>query len=113
MISAHLSSLPSPGAYASAWRAVCALPADARVKEPGWAGGVIGAAEMRAKMRVALDRRINIRGGNEADNEPIDVGLLRDAHRLDDIIRRRVRVYQFESELVRAKFGHLLACRDD
>lgn len=113
MISHHLASLPSPGAYAAAWRAVAALPPDARVKEPGWAGGVISAAEMRRKMRVALDRRINIRGGMEADNEPIPIELVRDANRVDDIVLRRVRVYQFESELVRSKFGHLLASRDD
>lgn len=113
MISKHLAALPSPGAYAKAWRAVVALPAAARVKEPGWAGGVISAAEMRAKMRKALDLRINIRGGDLAACDPIDIGWVRDARRLDDILKRRIRVYQFERPEVRAKFGHLLASHND
>ena len=113
MVSRHLSSLPKPGAYVSAWRALKALPDDARVKEPGWAGSVVSAAEMRRQMRVALDKRINVRGGDLAANDPIDIGWVRDARRLKDIKLRRVRVYQFERPEMRAKFGHLLASYND
>ncbi len=81
--------------------------------EPREAGGVVSADEMRRQMRVALDKRINIRGGRPADNDPVDIGWLRDARSLDDIIRRRVRVYQFERPEMRAKFGHLLASYND
>lgn len=112
-VSQHLANLPSPGAYARACRKLAALPADALVKKPGWAGGVVRAAEMRRQVRQALDRRINVRGGQAENNEEIDIGLQRDARRLDDILQRRVRVYQFESHLCRDRFGHLLARHDD
>lgn len=107
MISEHLSSLPSPGAYARACRQLAALPPDALVK------GVVSASEMRRQVRQALDRRINIRGGQPEANVPLDIGLVRDAYRLDDIKQRRIRVYQFESDLCRARFGHMLARHDD
>lgn len=113
MISKHLANLPSPGAYAAACRKLAALPADARVKEPGWAGGIVSAAEMRRQVRKALDRRINIRGGQPEANEEIDIGLQRDARRLDDILNHRGRVYQFESQLCKDRFSHLLARYDD
>lgn len=40
------------------------------------------------------------------------ISLRRDASRLRDIARR-VRVYQFETQLCRERFGHLLARHDD
>lgn len=115
MISKHLASLPAPGEYARGWRKLVALPPNVRVKRPGgWgAHSVISASELRRELLLALDRRINIRGGNIADNDPIEVGWIRDARRLEDIKVRRVRVYQFERPEVRAKFGHLLASHDD
>lgn len=113
MVSKHLAALPSPGGYVKAWRALLALPAEARVKEPGWAGAVVSASEMRRKMVSALHRRINLRGGDAAACEPVPIEWYRDARRLEDIKVRRVRVYQFERPEVRAKFGHLLASHDD
>lgn len=108
-----IRDLPSPGAYARAWRTVKGLPAGARVKHPDWARGTVTASEMLAEMRRALQRRINIRGGKPQDNDPMPIELVRDSRRLDDILRRRVRVYQFESDECRARFSHLLARMDD
>lgn len=112
-ISQHLLSLPKPGQYAAGLRKLRALPAHALVHQPLWPHSPVSAALMRREVRVALDRRINIRGGDLAANEPIDIGLLRDARRLDEIKRLRVRHYQFESELCRERFSHLLARHDD
>lgn len=113
MISKHLSSLPSPVAYAAAWRQLRGLPAQQRVVEPGWQRSVISADLMRFKMRQALDRRINIRGGKPRANEPMDIELVRDARNLDFILKHRGRVYQFGSEICRQRFSHLLARHDD
>lgn len=115
MVSQHLAALPAPGAYAKAWRAVVALPPDAEIYGPGWNGikQLRSAEDMRSEMLRALDRRINIRGGDLEANVPIDIGWIRDARRLEDIKMRRVRVYQFERPEVRAKFGHLLASYND
>lgn len=112
-VSAHLAALPSPGHYARAWAQVRRLPADALVRSPDWTRTLVPAGQLRAEMRAALDRRINTRGGNEAANKELPIGLVRDARRLDDIKQRRIRVYQFESTLCRERFGHLLARHDD
>ena len=69
--------------------------------------------QVRAQFRKALDKRINSRGGNDADNEPMDIELVRDARALDDMLQRRIRVYQFATPMMRARFGHLLARHDD
>ncbi len=115
MLSPHLAKLPSPGAYAAAWRKVCALPPEAEVYGPGWNGikQLRSASDMRAEMLRALDRRINIRGGDLEACNPVPIEWYRDARRLEDIKLRRIRVYQFERPEVRAKFGHLLARHDD
>ncbi len=113
MTSKHLQRLPNPGAYARAWRAVAALPPAAMVNTGNWANPVVEAGKLRQEMRRALDRRINLRGGMPSANDEIPAGLVRDARRLADIRLHRVRVYQFETELCRTRFGHLLARHDD
>lgn len=112
MVTAHLTSLPNPGAYARSWKALSGLPANALVRAPGWAGSLVPAGQMRAEMRRALDRRINPRGGNERADLEVSIGLVRDARRRDYIKQRRIRVYQFETDLCRQRFSHLLARRD-
>lgn len=71
--------------------------------------------DIRTEMRSALDRRINARGGQEWRNDTtaLDIDLRRDQSDLDDILRRRIRVYQFRTDTCRHRFGHLLANRDD
>jgi hypothetical protein len=106
-----IAALPGKGAYVNAWKVLNELPDHAPVTLD-WTGSK-PAAQVRRDFRKALDARINARGGQEWRNQPIDIGLIRDAYRLDDIKQRRVRVYQFESELCRRRFGHLLARHDD
>jgi hypothetical protein len=38
---------------------------------------------------------------------------MHDARSLEDILQRRVRVYQFATPMMRERFGHLLASRDE
>lgn len=106
-----IQSLPSKGAYAKAWRALRALPDTAQVSTD-WTGAR-PAAQVKREFRMALDRRINSRAGNEAANVPMDIELVRDARALDDILQRRIRVYQFTTRLMRARFSHHLASRHD
>jgi hypothetical protein len=108
---ASIAALPEKGAYVAAWKRLNAMPVDGQVSVD-WMGPR-PVAQVRRDFRLALDRRINLRGGMPEANVPIDIGLVRDAYRLDDILKRRVRVYQFESELARKRFGHLLASHDD
>lgn len=112
---ASIAALPGKGAYAKYMRVVAAMPAAARAVDPmsGWHRAELTGAELRHNVRKALMRRINSRAGLEAANEPMPIELVRDAHRLDDIKRIRMRVYQFESKLCRERFAHLLANRDD
>lgn len=107
-----LSRLPAPGAYVTAWKRIKALPDAAQVLL-GRMDGIRPAAEVRADFGRALDRRINSRGGDEAANVPMDIDLVRDARDLDDMVRRRIRVYQFRTPLMRERFGHLLASSGD
>lgn len=113
-LSPHLASLPNPGGYARLWRKLLALPPEAHGTHPlDRMRGLVSVADLLAEFRVALQRGINVRGGKPEDNEPIDVGWVRDRNRLEDIQQRRVRVYQFERPEMRERFGHLLARHDD
>lgn len=111
----HISELPAKGAYARFLRQLRAADPDAWAIDPmaDWARVRRPVREIHAAARRALDYRINSRGGRAEDSEPIDIDLQRDARDLDDILRRRVRVYQFRTPMMRARFGHLLARRDD
>lgn len=109
---ASIAALPGKGAYVSAWRRLNALPADALVRVSRERGDE-PAGLVRAEFRRALDARINLRGGLDAANDPMPIELVRDARRLEDIKVRRIRVYQFESDVCRKRFGNLLAGRDD
>ena len=86
----------SAGWYAKGWRKV--VEADnggnggMRIKDPFDSFcREVSVSEMRAKMRKALDRRINSRGGNEAANEEIPLELLRDAWAVNDYKSNRIR----------------------
>lgn len=72
--------------------------------------------EFNRQFTLALHRRINLKGGLSEQGRKYDAdyqtGLMRDARRLEDI-RRRVRVYQFETPQLRQRFSHLLARYDD
>jgi hypothetical protein len=107
---ASIAALPEKGAYAAAWRRLKAMPAGALVRDQY---GMRPAGEILAEFRRALQRRVNLRGGLEAANDPMPIELVRDARRLEDIKVRRIRVYQFESKVCRERFANLLAERGE
>lgn len=80
------------------------------------AGHALTKAEWTAEFRRALDRRINLKVGPEPLWRNLDpdyqMRLYRDRGWLEEIGRGR-RVYQFDTELMRQRFGHLLASRSD
>lgn len=90
-----------------------------------WSGEPLDHSAWRREFRRALNRRINTKGAEEGRGNPIARGrhadwffgnadcFVRDQRRLDDILRRRVRHYQFESRAVRERFSHLLSRYDE
>jgi hypothetical protein len=108
----HAINLPHPGAYAKAWRRVKSAPASARFNV-SWDRPNTPRDEVLKEFHDALQQRINIRGGNLKACEPVPIGLIRDAKRLDEIKTQRIRHYQFETKKMQTKFGHLLARYDD
>jgi hypothetical protein len=67
-----------------------------------------------------LNQKINTYGGILAErgqwrkwDDEYQVRLWRDQRRLWEILNQRYRIYQFETDEVRRRFGHLLACRED
>jgi hypothetical protein len=113
MTSAHLSTLPAPGAYARALRTLRGLPLDTPIKHTDWTRGTVTVEQWRAEFRLALDRRINIRGGHPEWNEPISIDLKRDAWALNARKATRVRVYQLNHFRMQRRFAHLLSRWDD
>jgi hypothetical protein len=86
----------------------------------------IGLDEFRRKFCEALNNRINLKGGRDLRNvlnhrgrrarkfdQDYETGFYRDQRRVRDIILTRLRVYQFETREVRARFGHLLATHEE
>ena len=118
MTAQHIKDAPHKGAYASylrKLRAACVDDPDgwAMDRMSGWPATRKPLQQIRREARGALDRRINARVGDLAANAPMDWDLVRDARDLDDRLRRRVRVYQWRTELMRERFWHLLSRYDD
>lgn len=118
MTAQHIKDAPHKGAYASylrKLRAACAADPDGWALDhmSGWPSTRKPLQKIRRDARLALDRRINARVGDLAANAPMDWDLVRDARDLDDRLRRRVRIYQWRTKLMRERFGHLLSSRDD
>lgn len=64
-----------------------------------------------------INNAINARGGIEFKGRKFDddyqVNLRRDKQLLEQIRNTRIRVYQFNTPEIKARFGHLLASRED
>lgn len=114
-------SIPMPGEYARSWKILASLHPSTIVSVPGWIVGMSGwgnqsvhAGVSLARVREALDRRINARAGY-TPREPREetYRLARDARAALDRNVRRIRVYQFETREARRRLGHLLASRED
>jgi len=96
--------------YIANWRYVRSLAPDTRGK--GWDGLTRTAGEERASYLKALHNRINVRDDvkprGRKDDPDYFWACQRDKHRLE-AIARRVRVYQFETDECRRRFGDRLA----
>ena len=81
-----------------------------------WSDNPMDLKAWRKKFIDALDRRITKYGGLGGRGRKFDpdwqLWMRRDRHRLEDI-RKRIRVYQFETREMQRRYGHLLARRDD
>lgn len=79
----------------------------------GWFPKRLNKAQARKKLHWLIDVAINRRAGLP-DNDPADlIPYWRDKQRLEDILVRRIRHYQFETVEVRNRFGHLLSAHAD
>jgi hypothetical protein len=81
-----------------------------------WACVGLDEAGLRKAFVSALFNRIDTKAGVKRVGRKFDpmyqTGLMRDARALRDI-KRRIRVYQFETPEIRARFSHLLSSRND
>ena len=93
-------------------RAFAALKAGCKVRLY-WNGEPMDLAGWRAEFAKALHRRISGPQPLYRKLKPEwQTGMRRDRQRLQDI-RRRIRVYQFETPEMRKRFGHLLSTYED
>jgi len=105
----------SPATYCHGWRVLKQLPPQEMVR--GWGEwGEESAASILRQIRFGVHDRINRHDRTQQFGRKFDqdyqASLRRDHMRLYDIANR-VRVYQFETDAVRSRFGHLLARNDD
>jgi len=115
----HVIVLPngkecSVGVYARAWKALKALPPETCSKGFGHHPERVDyiLREMRYALHARINRHIPSFGVGRKWTYDYQLHLLRDSRRLRDIANR-IRVYQFESAEVCARFSHLLANHDD
>lgn len=109
MINPYLKSLPHKANYTKNWLLIINNPSG--LFKLDWHSQATG-LELRKIYLKALDCRINQRAGLAKNNEPMPDGLIRDKRRLEEI-KNRVRHYQFESKVVKKRFGHLLSTCSD
>jgi hypothetical protein len=65
-------------------------------------------------LHVAINRKAGIPDiACRKQESDYQIAIARDCRRVHDKIRHRVRVYQFETAEIRARFGHLLSSRDE
>lgn len=100
--------------YAAAWRALKVMPKDAQVNGFAWHHESV--ESILHAIRGGLSERINRHDarhgkGRKWDNDYF-VQAWRDSRKLRDIANR-VRVYQFETQEAKMRFGHLLASYND
>lgn len=109
-----IAALPEKGWYARIMRIARTASPDTVARDPMCPFGTTRPVrEIRYAVRRAMDRRINARAGDHEANQPIPVELWRDVRRVEDMLFRRVRVYQLETAEMRERYGHLLASHND
>lgn len=102
------------GKYIAAWKTLKKMGADMRVEGFGYSPE--SARDVLREMRSGMTDRINQKApgyGRSRKWDPMyQTDQMRDARALKDI-QRRVRVYHFNTAVVRQRFGHLLATREE
>lgn len=110
------SGVVSLGAYVKAWRAAKASAPGTEFKSSLCGFWPETRETILRQFAEGLHGRINRHlpeiPGRKASGD-YQMRLRRDCRAVRDRVTRRVRVYQFETKEVRARFSHLLASRDD
>lgn len=82
-----------------------------------WNSPALDAAGWKREFLSALDNRINDKGGIDQSGRRWDGdyqrALLQDSIDLQKNLRERVRVYQWQTDIFRKRFPHLLSRYDD
>lgn len=108
-----------PGAYLALIRKARAALAEGRLVRIRWTDEPLDAEGFRREFVRALNRRIDLKVTNRPrgrrHGDDYQRGLIQDCMAARAAARRSgpVRVYQFNTELVRRRCGHLLSARDD
>ena len=104
---------PEPGKYLAAVRKGDAITAAGGKVKTFWACPDLDAAGWQAEKLAALDRRINLKGGIGGTGRRWDSDYQRhlrlDACALADNLQRRVIVHQWNTDIMRKRFTHLLS----
>jgi hypothetical protein len=87
-------------------------------RDPWDYGRQMNRGEARHRLALMVNRAINRKAGvpdarGRKQESDYQWALRRDANRVEDRLRRRVRIYQFETKDVRGRLGHLLSEYDD
>lgn len=99
------------GRYVAAWKALKAM--DPKALCPGFDHFPAPAAEILKALEYGLHDRINkhdpkwLQGRKWQADQQADMWC--DSRAVQDIIQRRVRVYQFRSQLAQRRLSHLLS----
>ena len=111
----YMSNYPKHSEYLASCRKAFEITASGGTVKLFWDSSPLDAAGWKREFLRALHRRINAKEG------PYDIWrkqmpdyqlcMARDRARLREI-RRRVRVYEFETPEMRKRFGHLLSGYD-
>mgnify|MGYP001565119092 FL=1 len=113
----HMHDYPEPGKYLALCRKAFALTAQGIRVQLAWNSRPLDAAGWKRQFIQDLHFRINRKEGPydvwRKQDPDYQVKLRRDQDRLHQKIRARVRVYQFETDDVRRRYGHLLDRYDD
>jgi hypothetical protein len=103
--------------YLAICRRAAELTSQGRRVRLSWAGEALDAEGWRRSFRRALHSRINSKGGlydtGRKRSPEYQTGLVRDARRVQDRLRGRVRFYGFETPELRGRLGHLVSSHDD
>lgn len=96
------------------WKALRALPDDARVQAWGWPETAARVkASMRERLHLKISSKLSWYGVGRKWGDIYQTEQLRDCWRIRDKVTKRVRMYQIMTPELRRRYQHLLDDRNE